>query len=411
MTSYKGLYHEALSRLEDLNKKIADFQETQQAWDTQKNKLQEELEDSKHLFQQQLDSNKKQFQQAQENWESQKNQLQKALENNENKFQQKLKNDEKQFQQTQKGWKNKHNQFQQELEDNEKQFQQTQKDWNNKHNQFQQELKGNEKKFQQTQKDWESQKTQLQQELEDSKNQFQQELENKLQQASQDLGDKEKEIDTFFGKMNDFYEGEEIGEIMEDGKKKRTGGMRGKVSLLQKEFEELVADRTKEALAKIFEEQAEKHKKRSDVATLWFNSSIIGLVGLLLVIISVFVFTELTFNLSLYPLFSIVTFASGYLLFRLNKTISEETRLFTEYTHKHSLAKAYTGYKKEAEGNEDLRQKLLSDLTDAIAQNPVRLLSIIHSKEKNPHQEFVDGIKKTAKSAKRQVKIPGMDSD
>ena len=72
--------------------------------------------------------------------------------------------------------------------------------------------------------------------------------------------------------------------------------------------------------------------------------------------------------------------------------------MFTEYTHKHSLAKAYTGYKEEVKGNEELKQKLLSDLTDAIAKNPVRLLSKDKSKANTPIEVILDSVKEDINS-------------
>ena len=269
-----------------------------------------------------------------------------------------------------------------------KEFQKTQQDWEI---QFKQQQGWQREKFKR-QQGWQHEQSKLQLEL---NSQLQKISENnkKLQQVSQDLEDKEKESNTLLDKIRNFYEGEESDEITEDGKKKRVGGMKDKITKLEEDIVAVKKNQTRENLSGIFEEQANKHKKHSDTAARWFNRSVVVLVILLAGFILSYTFGLLTFDLSLYPLFSIISVAFGYFLFRLNKTISEETRLFTEYTHKHSLAKAYTGYKEEVKGNEELKQKLLSDLTDAIAKNPVRLLSKDKSKANTPTEAISDSMK------------------
>ena len=277
-----------------------------------------------------------------------------------------------------------------------KEFQKTQQDWEI---QFKQQQGWQREQFKR-QQGWQHEQSKLQLEL---NSQLQKISENnkKLQQVSQDLEDKEKESNTLLDKIRNFYEGEESDEITEDGKKKRVGGMKDKITALAKKSEALVENQTRETLAGIFKNQANKHKKRSKFAAVWFYIAVILLVVAIGYFINALLFTKLTIELSiysLYPLFSIAAFAFGYFLFRLNKTISEETRLFTEYTHKHSLAKAYTGYKEEVKGDEELKQKLLSDLTGAIAKNPVRLLSKDKSKANTPIEAISDSMKKNMNS-------------
>ena len=137
MENYKDLYLKALKKLEDLNKKIEEFQKIQQDWEIQKDNLQEDLEKSKDQFK------------RQESWQREQSKLQLEL------------------------------------------------------------------------------NSQLQKISENNK---------KLQQVSQDLEDKEKESNTLLDKIRNFYEGEESDEITEDGKKKRSGGMKDKLTKLEEDI-------------------------------------------------------------------------------------------------------------------------------------------------------------------------------
>ena len=282
---------------------------------------------------------------------------------------------------------------------------------------------------QKTQQDRETQNRQLQEELEKAKNQFKRQQgwqreqsklqlkidgqlqeklknsKNKLQQVSQDLEDKKEELKETVSNVN--KKSKEMDTLEKKRQKefeefqKRMAELESEVNQILKELSKSAKNQTRETLAGIFENQANKHKNHSRNAAVWFYTAVISLVVAIGYFIYALLFKKLTIELSiysLYPLFSIAAFAFGYFLFRLNKTISEETRLFTEYTHKHSLAKAYTGYKEEVKGDEELKQKLLSDLTGAIAKNPVRLLSKDKSKANIPIEAILDSMKKKMNS-------------
>ena len=308
MENYKELYDQAVKKLKDLNKKIEEFQKTQQDWETQKNQLQQELKDSKN------------------------------------------------------------------------QLQRTGQDWQNEYSELRLKMD-----------------SQLQKEFKNNKNQ--------LQQVSQDLEKKKEELKEIVNNANKKY-----GEMdtLEKKRQKEFEELQKKITKAKSQLDhhldessKLVRNQTREALARIFEDQANKHQQRSKFAAVVFYIAVILLVVAIGFFINALLFKKLTIDLSiysLYPLFSIAAFAFGYLVVRLNKTISEETRLFAEYTHKHSLAKAYTAYKEQAGADQELQQKLLSDLTGAIAKNPVRLLSKDKSKANTPTEAISDSIKKKMNS-------------